>query len=233
MSEYLNRTLITLIPKCSNPKSLSNYRPISLCNTVYKVVTKMIVARIWPMLSNLASPYQTAFVPSHKGVDNVVLVQELIHSMSKKKGRGGLVAIKIDLEKAYDRLEWSFIRDTLSLFKFPSQLISLIMSCVSTSSISVLFNSGALEPFLPLRGIRQGDPLSPYIFILCMEVLGALITEKCDAKLWDLVRASRGGLAFSHLFLWMILSCLQKRIGKIVWPFEMLLTFSALFRAKK
>jgi len=135
------------------------------------------------MLSNLVSPYQTAFVPSHKGVDNAVLVQELIHSMSRKKGRGGLVAIKIDLEKAYDRLEWSFIRDTLSLFKFPSQLISLIMSYVSTSSISVLFNSGALEPFLPSRGIRQGDPLSPYFFILCMEVLGALITEKCDAKL--------------------------------------------------
>ena len=63
MSKYLDRTLITLIPKCNNPESLSNYQPISLCNTVYKVVTKMIVARIRPMLLNLISPYQTMFVP--------------------------------------------------------------------------------------------------------------------------------------------------------------------------
>ena len=110
------------------------------------------------------------------------------------------MAIKIDLEKAYDCLEWSFIRDTLALFKFPSQLVSLIMSCVSTSSISVLNNGSAFKPFLPSRGIRQGDPLSPYLFILCMEVLGAPITEKCDAKLWDAFKALQGGLAFSHLF---------------------------------
>lgn len=96
MPKYLNRTLITLIPKGSNPESLSNYQLISLCNNVYKVVTKLIVARIWPMLSDLTSPYQTAFVPGRKGVDNAVIVQELIHSMSREKGRGGLVAIKID-----------------------------------------------------------------------------------------------------------------------------------------
>ena len=107
--------------------------------------------------------------------------------------------IKIDLEKAYDRLEWSFIWDTLALFKFPNHLTSLIMSCVSTQSISVLYNGGALEPFF-LQEARQGDPFSPYLFILCMEVLGAFITEKCDAKLQDPIKASRGGLAFSHLF---------------------------------
>ena len=109
MPEYLNRTLITPIPKCNTPESLSNYRPISLCNIVYKIVTKVIVARIHPMLSNLVSPYQMAFVPYWKGVDNAIIIQELVHIMSKKKGRGGFMAIKIDLEKAYDRLEWSFI----------------------------------------------------------------------------------------------------------------------------
>jgi len=151
----------------------------------------VIVARIHPVLSNLVSPYQMAFFPGWKGIDNAIIVQELVHTMSKMKGRGGFMAIKIDLEKAYDRLEWSLIRDTLALFKFPNHLASLIMSCVSTSSISVLYNSGALKPFLPLRGIRQGDPLSPYFFILCMEVLGALITEKCNAKLWDPIKASQ------------------------------------------
>ena len=113
-----------------------------------------------------------------------------MHTISKKKGNCGVMAIKLDLEKAYDRLEWSFIRDTLNLFKFPTHLISLIMSCVSTSSVSLLVNGGALDSFLPSRGIRQGDPLSPYLFILCMEVLGALITEKCHANLWNPIKAS-------------------------------------------
>ena len=75
------------------------------------------------------------------------------------------------------------------------------MSCVSSSSVSVLFNGSALDPFLPTRGIRQGDPLSPYLFILCMEILGAFITEKCEAKLWDPISTSRGDATFSHLFI--------------------------------
>ena len=116
--------------------------------------------------------------------------------MSKKK----VMAIKHDLEKAYDRLEWSFIRDTLKLFKFPSHLISLIMSCVSTTSISILLNGGTGDAFHPLRGIRQGDPLSPYLFISCMEVLRALIKGKCCVKLWNPIKASQGGPDFSHLF---------------------------------
>lgn len=86
--ESLNKTLITLIPKCKNPKFLSNYRPISLCNTVYKMVMKMIVACIWPFLSKLVSPFQSAFVPGRKGMDNVIIVQEIIHTMARKKGKG-------------------------------------------------------------------------------------------------------------------------------------------------
>ena len=152
--EYLNLTLITLIPKCKNPESFNHYRLISLCNTVYKVVSKIVVGRLRSLLPGLVSPYQTAFVPGWKGVDNAIIVQEIIHSMSKKKGRSGCMTIKIDLEKVYDRLEWSFIRDTLSLFRFPSHLIKLIMSCVSSLSISILFNEGALDPFLLSRGIR-------------------------------------------------------------------------------
>ena len=88
----------------------------------------------------------------------------------------------------------------LTLFYFPENLIKLIMSCVTSVSISLLLNGGSLEPFLPLRGIRQGSPLSPYLFILCMEFLGHLIEEKCAAKLWTSVKASRSGPTFSHLF---------------------------------
>ena len=117
-----------------------------------------------------------------------------------KKGKTGFMAIKIDLEKAYDRLEWHFIRDVLELYRLPPSLIKLIMSCVSSSLIAVLLNGGKLEPFHPSRGIRQGDPLSSYLFIMCMEVLGFLISQRCEENLWDLVRVSRGGQAFSHLF---------------------------------
>ena len=107
--DFLNKTLIALIPKIQEPETLGNYRPISLCNTLYKVVIKIIVARLRPYLDKLISPMQTAFVPGRKGVDNVIIAQEIIHSLGKKRGRTGYMALKIDLEKAYDKLEWSFI----------------------------------------------------------------------------------------------------------------------------
>jgi ribonuclease HI len=200
MPSYLNRTLIILIPKCLGPETLSHFRPISLCNTVYKIVTKIIVSRIRPILNNLISPYQTAFVPGRRGVDNVIIAQELIHTIQKKKGRLGHFILKIDLEKAYDRIEWSFIREVLILFKFPMSLVQLILECISSSSCAILYNGGQMDFFQPTRGIRQGDPLSPYIFILCMEYLSLKIFEACNSKTWKPIKASRRGPAFSHLF---------------------------------
>ena len=177
---YLNETLLALLPKCQNPESLNNYRPISLCNSIYKVILKIIVARIRPHLSSLISPVQAAFVPGRRGTDNVCIAQELLHTLdNKKKGRVGYMAIKLDLEKAYDRLEWNFVHRVLEAFHFPLKLTKIIMSCITTTSISILVNGSALQPFEPSRGIRQGDPLSPYIFVLCMKYLGHLIEQKC------------------------------------------------------
>ena len=95
--------------------------------------------------------------------------------------------LKIDLEKAYDKLEWSFIRETLIIRE---DLIDLIMSCVTLVSTSILFNEEVLDPIYPTRGIRQGGSLSPYLFILCMDFLGQLIEEKCSKKLWQPIKAS-------------------------------------------
>ena len=120
------------------------------------------------MLNKLISPIQTAFVSGRRGVDNVLIAQELIYTMDRMKGKEGYMAVKVDLEKAYHRLEWSFIHNVLLAFRFPSILVKIIMSCVSTSSISVLVNGNALDAFYPSRGIRQGDSLSPYLFILCI-----------------------------------------------------------------
>ena len=139
--DYLNSTSIVLIPKIQCPESINNYRPISLCNSVYKIITKIIVGRLRPYLDKLIGPCQRAFVLGRRGVDNTIIVQELIHTMGKTKGRGGYMALKIDLEKAYDKLEWSFIRDMLICFNLPRNLIELIMSCISSVTTSLLFKA--------------------------------------------------------------------------------------------
>lgn len=110
------------------------------------------------------------------------------------------MVVKIDLKKAYGRLEWSFIKMVLEHSEFLESMLNLIMSCVSTSTTTLLFNGSKLDSFQPSRGIRHGDPTSPYLFLLCMEFLGAQITSKCDDKRWDKVRTSRSGPSFSHVF---------------------------------
>ena len=114
-------------------------------------------------------------MPGRKGIDNVLIAQELFIALDRKKGQEGYMAIKVDLEKSYDRLEWSFIYKVLQTYHFPQNIIKVIMSCVTSTRISILFNGGALDPFTPTIGIRQGDLMSPYLFILCMEFLGHLI----------------------------------------------------------
>ena len=175
MPEYLNSTNIVLIPKTQGPETIGSYRPISLCNSMYKIVSKILVGRIRPLLDQLISLCQTAFVLGRRGIDNAIVVQEIIHTMGRAKGKFGYMVLKIDLEKAYDKLEWGFIRSMLIRYNFPDNLIEIIMSCISSVLTLLLFNGGSLEPFKPSRGIRQGDPLSPYIFILCMEFLDQLI----------------------------------------------------------
>lgn len=140
--------------------------------------------------------------------------------MSKSKGKKGYMAFKIDQEKAYDKIEWSFIKEMLANFKFSGNLLELIMSCVSSVSTSLLFNGGCLEPFRLSQGTRQGDLLSPYLFILCMEYLGYLIEEKCEQKCWTPFNLLGVGLPSRTCFSQMILSYFPKLTQITVPPLK-------------
>lgn len=100
----------------------------------------------------------------------------------KKGGKDGGIIFKIDLEKAYDRISWSFLEKCLDSFKFDKNWIKLVMSCVTQGETSILWNGEPLQPLSNERGLREGDPFSPYLFVLCLEYLSNFINEVVDSK---------------------------------------------------
>lgn len=115
-----NQTVVTLIPKCDIPNRVSQFRPISLCNVAYKVVTKIITQRLRCIMPYVVSENQSNFVPGRATSDNILVLHEVIHSLNQLKGKKGYMDIKMDLEKAYDRLEWDFVLETLLLLNIPT-----------------------------------------------------------------------------------------------------------------
>ncbi|XP_021812414.1 uncharacterized protein LOC110755503 [Prunus avium] len=152
--ERLNETLITLVPKLDSPQTMAQFRPISLCCTLYKVISKIIVARLRPFMGRWISPHQVSFVTGRQIIDNIVIVQELMHKFQASKGRKGFFAWKIDLSKAYDRLNWQFVEQVLYELALPPQFIKLSMACVSTVKYKVCINGELTEAFYPGSGIR-------------------------------------------------------------------------------
>ncbi|KAH9757474.1 reverse transcriptase domain-containing protein [Citrus sinensis] len=196
----LNSTLLALIPKSESSSSFKMYRPISLCNVAYKTITKVIANRLQFILPHLVGPHQISFVPGRHITENIVIAQEVVHSMRRKTGSTGFLAIKVDLENAYDRLSWEFISDILREARIPSDLIQVIMACITSATMRVFWNGEATEEFSPSRGIRQGCPLSPYLFILCIERLSHGIHNVITARKWHPIMLSRNGIPLSHLF---------------------------------
>ena len=130
------------------------------------------------LLEKLISPVQSAFVPGRSIHDNILLTHEIMHKFKTLKNKTSWVAIKLDMEKAYDRLEWDFILKCLQELGFHPVWNKWIMECISTVSYSIIVNDEPNGLFKSSRGIRQGDPLSPYIFIICMEVLNFLLCKE-------------------------------------------------------
>ena len=129
---------LVLIPKVPNLESVSHFRPINVCNTLYKLLTKIIVNRLKPFLHAMVHLAQSSFVPGHRVTDNYIITQELTHYINQRKGKTNLMAAKIDLDKAYDRLEWSFIKYTLLFYQFLAPIFDLIIACISSASVSII-----------------------------------------------------------------------------------------------
>lgn len=157
--------------------------------------------RLSGLMPHLIPPTQSSFIKGRSTQDNIFLLQEILHSLkTKKKNKTGCMIVKLDLEKAYDKVNWDFLEDTLRAFSFPNELIELIMFCVRNASTKILWNGDSQEAFTHSCGLRQGDPLSPYLFVLCVERLSYMINVAVDAELWQPLIPCRGGPKLSHLF---------------------------------
>ncbi|GJU63652.1 putative RNA-directed DNA polymerase [Tanacetum coccineum] len=173
----LNHTIIALIPKVQSPSKINDYRPISCCNVLFKCISKIIANRIKHCLKTLVSPNQSAFVPGRCISDNILLTQELMHNYHLDRG-SPRCAFKVDIQKAYDTVDWGFLLTILKGFGFHEKMVHWIMECVSTASYSICINGNLHGYFKGKRGLRQGDPLSPYLFTLVMEVLTLMLQRR-------------------------------------------------------
>lgn len=171
-----NHTNIALIPKVKHPRFVSDYRIISLCNVSYKIISKSLANRLKKIIGYAVSEVQSAFVPHRAITDNIIIGHECLHSIrGTKTGLNGMSALKLDLSKAFDRVEWSYLRCVMKKLGFHDHWISQIMRCLSTVTFSILFNGSPRGTITPSRGIRQGDSLSPYMFLLWAEGLSVII----------------------------------------------------------
>jgi hypothetical protein len=167
----INQTFIVLIPKKFQPIIPQDFRPISLSNVIYKIIAKSLADRLKPYLPDFIDKAQAAFIKNRHISSNIIITQEIIHSFHLKSWNQHAFLLKIDLAKAFDRLQWNFIKGALQRLGLHPHFINLINACISSTSFSILVNGEPTAYFRPQRGIRQGCPLSPYLFVVAINEL--------------------------------------------------------------
>ena len=140
LNPEMNHTYICLIPKIELPTQVKDYRPIILCNIAYKLISKKLADRLKPWLHSLISEFQSAFIPGSLITDNIIITHELIHSLRTKKIKKPFMALKLDMAKAFDKVEWVYIEAMLRRLGFADQWCQWVMRCIISVSYSALLN---------------------------------------------------------------------------------------------
>jgi hypothetical protein len=171
----LNYIMIILIPKQDEAKSLRKFRPISLINYSFKVFAKALNNRLEMICNRLVAHNQTAFMKERFILESVVSAHDIIHRAAKRKEQG--LILKLDYEKAYDRVNWSFFEDLMISRGFGRKWIGWIIKMVKGGSICIRINDVNSSYFRPGKGLRQGDPLSPLLFNMVVDVFTRMLSK--------------------------------------------------------
>ena len=184
-----NASFIALVPKVRDPLKLEQYRPISLVGAMYKIISKVLSCRIKKVLPSVIDESQSAFLKDIGILDSVLIANEVVEDF-RRNGRKGL-CLKVDYEKAYDSVRWEFLYHIMQRMGFHSRWINWVRACLESASISVLVNGSPTEEFCPSRGLRQGDPLVPFLFLVVAEGLAGLVRQALKANLLTGVKIGR------------------------------------------
>ena len=175
ISRGCSSSFITLIPKTKSPVGLKDYRPINLVGIISKVISKVLASRMKKVLDMVISENQSAFLSGRFILDGPLMVNELM-GWIKKKGRQAFM-LKLDFEKAYDNVNWDFLLTTLDQMGFPTRWCSWVKGILESARSAVLVNGSPTFEFNCQKGVRQGDPLSPFLFLVVMEILHCMIEK--------------------------------------------------------
>ncbi|CAI8595777.1 unnamed protein product [Vicia faba] len=163
-----------------NNPYVSQFRPISLCNIVYKFFSKTIVNRLKICIDDTISPFQTGFIPGRNIQENIIVAQEMLHTMNHMKWKTGSFVIKVE-----DNLNWKFMEKILNEAYIPNQMKRVIMKAISTVKMKVLWNGNDCILFETRKVLRKGNPISPYIFVLCLDKISHMIKEVVGNEKYD------------------------------------------------
>ncbi|GKV14959.1 hypothetical protein SLEP1_g25757 [Rubroshorea leprosula] len=192
-----NASFIVMIPKTKNPQRIEEYKPISLIGVMYKVVAKLLASRLCKVMHKIIGEQQMSFIKGRQLVDGVVIANEVIDEAKKKRKKS--FVFKVDFEKAYDKVCWKFIDYMLDRMAFSGTWRRWIQECLQSSMVSILINGSPTQQFPVTKGIRQGDPLSPFLFLIVAEGLNGLMTAAVEKNLYKGVEVGNDVVTVTHL----------------------------------